>query len=363
MSISSLHTTYTPSREKPRPAAKPGEFVFAAAHLDHGHISGQTNGLLEAGGTLKYVFEPNAQKRKAFLEKFQHTGVKIASRIEDILEDKEIHLVASAAIPSERGPLGCRVMKAGKDYFADKSPFTTLSQLEEAQKTAKETGRKYMVYYSERIHVESAWYVDELIQGGAIGQLVHMSIMGPHRLNKASRPKWFFEKKKYGGILTDIGSHQFDQFLHYARATDGKVAHARVENFANTDVPELEDYGEAVLELNTGTSCMARADWFTPDGLKAWSDGRTFFIGTKGYIEIRKSTDLGRDTIGNLILIADGQKEEIIECKGKIGFPFFGELILDSLNRTEQAMTQAHAFKAAELSMKAQEMADAKRGE
>lgn len=361
MSIPFHRAAYEPSGKKPQPTVKAGEFVFAAAHLDHGHISGQTNGLLEAGGTLKYVFEPNGQKREAFLGKFQQTGVKAVERIEDILEDREIRMVASAAIPRERGPLGCRVMRAGKDYFSDKSPFTTLAQLEEARKTVTETGRKYMVYYSERIHVESAWYVDELIQGGAIGQLVHMSIMGPHRLNKASRPGWFFEKKKYGGILTDIGSHQFDQFLHYARAKDGEVEHARVENFANADTPELEDYGEAVLKLSTGTSCMARADWFTPDGLKAWSDGRSFFIGTKGYIEIRKATDLGRNTTGNLLLIADGQREEVIECKDKVGFPFFGELILDSLNRTEKAMTQEHAFKAAELSMKAQEIADARR--
>jgi hypothetical protein len=42
---------------------------------------------------------------------------------------------------------------------------------------------------------------------------------------------------------------------------------------------------------------------------------------------------------------------------GATGYPFFGQLILDCLNRTENAMTQAHAFKAAELSLLAQEKA------
>ena len=32
----------------------PGEFCFASAFLDHGHIYGQTNGLRDAGATLKY---------------------------------------------------------------------------------------------------------------------------------------------------------------------------------------------------------------------------------------------------------------------------------------------------------------------
>ena len=39
------------------------------------------------------------------------------------------------------------------------------------------------------------------------------------------------------------------------------------------------------------------------------------------------------------------------------GYPFFGQLILDCLNRTENAMTQEHAFKAAELCLTAQEKA------
>ncbi len=37
---------------------------------------------------------------------------------------------------------------------------------------------------------------------------------------------------------------------------------------------------------------------------------------------------------------------------------FFGRLILDSLNRTENAMPQGHAFKAAKWSMNAQALAD-----
>jgi predicted dehydrogenase len=352
---------YAPVGGRTAQVVKPGEFVFAVAHLDHGHIYGQCNGLLEAGATLKYVYDSDLQKVAAFLDKYRESGVKAAASLQQILDDPEVKLVVSAAVPCERGPLGCRVMAAGKDYFIDKCPFTSLEQLVQARKTVAATGRKYIVYYSERLHVESAWYADELIQGGAIGRLIHMAISGPHRLSKSQRPDWFFKKAQYGGIITDICSHQFDQFLHYARANDGEILHARVENFANPDQPEFEDFGEAVMKLDTGTSCISRVDWFTPDGLRSWGDGRSVFIGTKGYIEIRKYMDFGRDTGGDLILIADGNKEEIIDCKGKVGFPFFGQFILDCLNRTEVAMTQEHAFKAVELSMQAQELADRRR--
>lgn len=337
---------------KAEPVVKPSEFVFAAAHLDHGHINGMCNGLVEAGATLKWVYEPDAAKVEAFRKTYPQ--VKIARSLDEILDDAEIKLVAAAAVPSERGPIGCRVMRAGKDYFTDKTPFTTLDQLAQARDIAAQTQRKYMVYYSERLHSEAGIHASDLVAGGAIGRVVQVLGLGPHRLSKPSRPAWFFEKAKYGGILCDIGSHQCEQFLHYSGATDATVTNAAVGNFANPDTPELEDFGEASLVGDNGTSNYFRIDWFTPDGLSTWGDGRTMILGTKGYIELRKYLDVGHSAIGDNVILVDGAGEKLISVAGKVGFRFFGELILDSLNRTEKAMTQAHAFKAAELCLKAQ---------
>jgi len=337
---------------KPSPVVKAGEFVFAAAHLDHGHIYGQCNGLVEAGATLKWVFDPDAAKVQAFQKQFPN--VRIARSLDEILNDAEVRLVASAAVPCDRGPLGCRVMRAGKDYFTDKTPFTSLDQLEEARKIAKETGRKYMVYYSERLHVESAMHAGDLVQQGVIGRVVQVLGLGPHRLSKPSRPAWFFEKAKYGGILCDIGSHQIEQYLHFSGATDATVTSAAVGNFNNPDTPELEDFGEASLVGNNGTSNYYRVDWFTPNGLRIWGDGRTIILGTRGYIELRKYINVSADATGDHLFLVTDSGEEHMQLKGKVGFSFFGKLVLDCLNRTEHAMTQAHAFKAAELCIKCQ---------
>lgn len=350
---------YAPS-DRPQPVVKPGEFVFAAAYLDHGHIFGQCNGLIEAGGVLKYVYDSDSKRVADFIARFPQ--VKAVTSFDQILEDKEVQLVAAAAIPCERGPIGCRVMRAGKDYFTDKSPFTTLEQLAEAREVAATTGRKYMVYYSERLHVESAWYAGELIAQGAIGRIIQVINLAPHKLSKPSRPDWFFNKAQYGGILTDIGSHQFEQFLAYTGAKDASVNFARVDNFNNHDKPGFEDFGEASLTADTNASYYCRLDWFTPDGLQTWGDGRLFVLGTEGYIEVRKYMDFARpESGGDLVFIADQKKEQLIDCKGKVGFPYFGQLILDCLHRTENAMTQTHAFKAAELAMLAQQKADAAR--
>ena len=338
---------------KPRPVVQPGEFTFAAAFLDHGHIYGQCNGLLEAGATLKWVYDADPKKVAAFRAKYPQ--VQAARSFDEILADPAVRLVAAAAVPSERGAIGCMVMQAGKDYFTDKTPFTTLGQLAEAKGIAAATGRKYMVYFSERLHVECALHAGTLVHGGAIGRVVQVLGLGPHRIgDKAGRPAWFFEREKYGGILCDIGSHQVEQFLFYSGATDATVTQAAVGNFANPDTPELEDFGEASLVGDNGASNYIRVDWFTPPGLGTWGDGRLVILGTKGYIELRKYIDVARDKQGDQLYLVDDKGEHHLNLTGQVGFPFFGELILDCLNRTEKAMTQAHAFKAAELCLRAQ---------
>ncbi|MCE9616254.1 MAG: Gfo/Idh/MocA family oxidoreductase [Lentisphaerae bacterium] len=349
---------YAP-KGKPAPVVTPGAFVIAAAALDHGHIYGQCNGLVEAGATLKWVYDPDPRKVEGFRKSFPQA--QVARSVEEILDDKAVHLVAAASVPSERGPLGVRVMQAGKDYFSDKSPFTTLAQLEDARHTAAATGRKYMVYYGERLHVECAMHAGDLIQQGAIGRVVQVIGLGPHRLNAPSRPAWFFDKQKYGGILCDIGSHQCEQFLAYTGAKDARVLSARVENFQHPEYPGLEDFGEATLVADNGASFYFRVDWFTPKGLATWGDGRTIILGTDGYIELRKYIDVARAQTGDHLYLVNQQGTEHMELAGKVGYRFFGELILDCVHRTERAMTQAHAFKAAELSMLAQEWADAHR--
>lgn len=337
---------------KPGPVVKPGEFVIAAAHLDHGHISGQCSSLIAAGATLKWVYEPDAKKRDAFLARFKQA--KAARSLDEILADPEVKLVAAAAVTSERGPLGCRVMEAGKDYFTDKAPFTTLEQLAQAKAVVARTGRKYMVYYSERLTSEAAMFATDLARQGVLGRVVQVVGFGPHRLSKSSRPDWFWVREKFGGILCDIGSHQCEAFLAYADATDATVVHASIGNFANPDKPEFEDFGEASFIANNGTTNHFRVDWFTPGGIKPFGDGRTFILGTKGYIELRKYVDIAREAKGDNVYIVDGKDAYYLNVGGKVGHRFFGELILDCLNRTEKAMTQAHAFKAAELCLQAQ---------
>ncbi len=333
-----------------------GEFVFSVAKLKHGHIYGMTNGLIEAGATLKYVFDDEEEKVNEFLKKYPQA--QRCESLEKILEDKETNLVASADITNKRADLGIKVMKAGKDYFTDKAPFTTLEQIENVKKIIEETKRKYLVYYSELIHVESAVYAKQLVDDNLIGEVVQVLNLGPHRLNASNRPDWFFDKEQFGGILCDIGSHNIYQFLEYCNVDDAKVISSAVGNYNNSKYPKFEDFGDAKLISDKGHNNYFRVDWFTPDGLGTWGDGRLIILGTEGYIEVRKYIDPGVSEKGDNVILVN-KDVEVSKCvEGEVGFPFFGEMILDCINRTEISQKQTRAIKAAELSIIAQNNAE-----
>ena len=342
---------YAP-RGKAEPVCEECEFRFAAIGLDHGHVFGMSTCLADAGAEAAAVYDRDPAKVQAFSRLFP--GARVARCEAEILEDRSIQMVASAAITAERGPLGLRVLDHGKHYFSDKAPFTTLEQLKKARAKVAEAKLKWAVCYSERVQNEAAVFAGQLIDAGAVGRVLQVMGTGPHRLDAPSRPGWFFRRASYGGILCDIGSHQVEQFLHFANVESARVVHSQVANFNHPQHPELEDFGDAVLVGDNGATNYFRVDWFTPDGLDVWGDGRTFILGTEGYIELRKYIDLGHSLVGNQVYLVNGEGTRHYSAEGQTGFPYFGELILDCLESSEKAMTQEHTFLAAQLSLQAQ---------
>ena len=342
---------YAPKGEVKRVCAE-NSFFVGVIGLDHGHIYGMCNGLVEAGATLSLVFDIDDDKVNAFIATFP--GVKRAQNVEEILGNPQISLIASASIPNERADIGLQAMEHGKDYFTDKPPCTTMEQVKAIRECVKRTGRKYFVYYSERLHVEGTLYAQKLVEEGAIGKVVHVMGVGPHRASVSSRPEWFFDKSRYGGILVDIGCHQIEQILTFAATSDATINYSRTENFNHPQYSDFEDFGEITLTCDNGVSGYCRLDWFTPDGLGAWGDGRVTIIGTKGYIEVRKYIDVAQSAQGDWVYLVNDEGEQRIHATGKVGFPFFGQLILDCINRSETAMTQEHALRAIEIAIEAQ---------
>ncbi len=326
---------------------------FSVININHNHIYGMVDAVTRGGGQLVSFYAKEPDLVAAFAKKYP--TAKLAKDKKEILEDKSIQLIMSSGIPIERAPLGIEVMKHGKDYLVDKPGITTLEQLKDVRAVQKDTKRIYSIMYSERLENRATVKAGELVKAGAIGKVIQTIGMGPHRMNPKSRPDWFFDKQYYGGIITDIGSHQFDQFLFFTGSTQADIVASQIGNVHYPQYPKFEDFGDVMVKGDNGTGYI-RVDWFTPDGLNTWGDGRLTILGTEGYIEIRKNVDIASHEGGNHLYLVNQKETKYIDCS-KEPLPFGEQFVNDILNRTETAMPQAHCFLATELALKAQKNA------
>ena len=327
---------------------------FAALGIDHRHIFGMATNLLAEGADFAGYWTGGTPETLAgFTKRFPNV-----SRCDKaaLLADPDIDLILISAVPADRADLAIAAMRSGKDVMTDKPGCTTLAQLDAIRAAQEETGRIWSIDFSERFEVPAMTRAAELVAEGAIGRVIQTTGLGPHRLNAATRPDWFFDRARYGGILTDIGSHQIDQFLFLTGNTDATVLRAYVANYANPTHPGLQDFGEIVLQSGDAHGYI-RVDWYTPDALPTWGDGRLTILGTEGYIELRKYIDVGGTKGTDHLILVNGARCEKVDASDA-GLPYFARLIDDIRNRTETAMPQAHAYKAMELAIRAQMLAE-----
>ncbi|WP_299808219.1 Gfo/Idh/MocA family oxidoreductase [uncultured Roseibium sp.] len=330
---------------------------FGAIGIDHLHIYGMSQNLMAAGGEFAgWWTEGEPKPLQGFLKRF--ADIPRAPDAQTLFDDPEIEMILISCIPRDRAEWAIKAMEAGKDVMVDKPGCVTLEELDRIKEVAARTGRIWSIDFSERFEVPCVTKAAELVQSGVIGKVVQTLGMGPHRHNAHMRSDWFYDPRSYGGILADIGSHQIDQFLFFTGSTDAEVVHASVGNYANPDKPDLQDFGEIVLKSDQGHGYV-RVDWYTPDALPTWGDGRLTILGTEGYIELRKYVDVATSEVTDTLILVNGERCEKIDAR-EAGLPYFGRLIEDVRNRTETAMPQAHAFKTMELALKAQVLAERK---
>jgi predicted dehydrogenase len=344
-------------QEKPKHHIK-----FGICGMSHDHIHGMSAAIQRGGGELVVAWGNEDDKIAAFKER--NPNVKFAKTQDEVLNDTSLQLVLSSQKANERAGIGIRAMKNGKDFLADKPGITTLEDLAAVRKTIEETKRIYGILYSERLEQRSAVHAGELIKQGAIGKVIQTINIAPHQINQkpgldggglGNRPEWFYNDVQFGGILCDIGSHQVDQFLYYTGSTQAEVVSSQIANVRHPNFPKFQDFGDMTLRGDSGLGYV-RLDWFTPRGLGTWGDGRLFVLGTDGYIELRKYTNVAVKAQANNLFIVDNKEARYIDCSN-IDLPFGPQFVADVVNRTHIAQDQTQCLLAAEIAIKAQKSA------
>ena len=194
---------------------------------------------------------------------------------------------------------------------------------------------------------------------GAIGEVRahHRPRAAPAAASRPGRPG-SSSAPQYGGILTDIASHQVEQFLFFTGADDAEVARRRASPTAPTPTsPGCRTSATCTSRRRRATG-MIRVDWFTPDGLPTWGDGRLIIVGTDGHdraaqVHRRRRPRRRRPPVPR----RQGRACGTSTATGT-ELPFGRQLLADVRDRTETAMPQARCFKAMEIALTAQMLAE-----
>ncbi|MEJ7586778.1 MAG: Gfo/Idh/MocA family oxidoreductase [Ferruginibacter sp.] len=330
----------------------PSRIRFAVIGINHGHINSQVDTVIRGGGSFVSFYAKEADLAANFAKLYPQAKAAVSEK--DILEDRSIHLIICAAIPDERAAIGIAAMRHNKDFLVDKPAVTTLQQLAEVRDVQADTGRIYTVQYG-RLENRGSLKAGELVKAGAIGKVIQTMALAPHRINPKTRPSWFFDSKRYGGIINDLGSHQFDEFLFFTGSSKADIVASQAANLHHPQKPGFEDFGDVMVTGDSGTGYM-RLDWFTPEGLQSWGDDRVTILGTDGYIEVRKNIDIAGRPGGSHLFLVNQKETKYFDC-AKHPLPFGKLFVDDILNRTNTSMQQDLCFLATELALKAQKQA------
>jgi predicted dehydrogenase len=331
---------------------------FAAVGLEHVHVDILVQALLQAGGMLAAVVEPDEELYARYA-----AGWPSAPRttLDDVLGDPEIELVVTAAVPSERGRIAARALESGRDVLADKPLCVDRDAFDAVTAAHARTGGHLMVWFGERLYNPSVLRAVDLVRDGLIGSVVHFTGLGPHLLERGTRPEWHFDPARNGGILVDLACHQIDAFLAFTGSDSARISAARTGNLQHQDIPGFEDVGDLLIEADRGALGYARVDWHTPDGLGLWGDGRTFLVGSDGTLELRRTIDASGRGVGGHLFVVDGAGPRYIDVPATEP-PFAAQVLADVRDRTETAMSTEHALAVTELSLRAQDLAGRKVG-
>jgi predicted dehydrogenase len=325
---------------------------FAAIGLDHRHIYDLTQDLLDEGAEC-VGYNPDTTDPRVLAGFRKHFPQVPQSETMRLLEDPSIDFVVIAARPCDRADLAIAAMQRGKDVMVDKPGVTTLEQLAAVERAVQDTGRIWSICLG-RLASPAVQEALRIVRSGELGRLVHTTSLGPHRLNRALRPSWFFDTPAYGGIVNDIGVHSIDQFLAFAEADDAQIVSCTVGAFG-TEPPGFEDFAELVL-ATPAVRGYIRLDWFTPDGLPTWGDGRFFAVGTEGTLELRKNLDIEGRAGTDHMFIANRTATRHVDCS-KLPVSYYRDFLADIAQRGETAMPQRQTFAVCRLALQAQAQA------
>lgn len=183
---------------------------------------------------------------------------------EDLIAHADCDVIGIGDYYTRRGSLVIAALKAGKHAITDKPLCTSLDELDEIARLAKEkklsVGCMFTMRGSRQMHG-----LRQLILGGAIGEVHAISFGGQHPLNLGSRASWYFEPGKHGGTINDIGVHAIDAIPWMTGLQFKTINAARCWNAFAPEYPHFKDGAQMMLTMTNGCGVLGDVSYFMPD--------------------------------------------------------------------------------------------------
>lgn len=272
----------------------------------------------------------------------------------EMLESEKIEAVALVNARAERARVARECLDLGVSVLSDKPVCMDLEELAALRQAAAHSGAAIFLYLAERYNPPVITLLD-LVRQGTLGRVVSFAALRPHKLNRDSRPAWFWKRETYGGILVDLTIHDVDIFRQ-ATGVEVEEVYAIHANVSTGAHPGFEDIGHMILRGSDGVVGVFRADWLTPAGEPCHGDCRYFVVGDRGWAEVR--------TMGGLAEVTGGSVRVTTSTSGPVYAPLmapkttiFEDFALAARGH-EPAISAKDIFRASELVLLGRESAD-----
>lgn len=253
--------------------------------------------------------------------------------LEAVLTDERVDAVCLGGCYGDRGGHAIAALKAGKHVYGDKPLCTSLDELVEMEKLAKEKNLKIGCYLILRF-MNGMKTIREMVARGDIGEIGAVNMTAQHPLQYGTRPMWYFEEGKHGGTINDIAIHGVDLVRFLTGLGVKNVTAARTWNHFATKAPDFKDCGQFMAELDNGAGFMADVSYAAPAscGFALETYWRMTIWGTKGVIEYKMKSGLAASAIdgddGALLQVAlDGGNGFVASEKEKYDVTGVGEFV------------------------------------
>jgi predicted dehydrogenase len=344
-----LHKIFVPLAQGERKETFVIKIAFAG--FRHGHINALYK-LAEANPDVEIVaaYEADADARAAAEAAI---GVRFTHEsYEDMLKEEDIDVIAIGDYYGIRGNLAIKALKAGKHVYADKPLCTSLEELDEIERLAKEKNLKVGCMLDLRYN-QNVQPVRDFIQSGKLGEVHAMFFSGQHPLLYGTRAGWYFEEGKHGGTINDIAIHGIDFVEYITGLSMKKVIAARCWNAFATEVPSFKDCAQFMVELSNGAGLMADVSYAAPNssGYTLPFYWRFTIWGTKGVMEF---------TVGShdIIVALDGKPEAETITVPDVDTGDCLSVFVDELNGKDTDINTSTVIKATRDTLTIQKHAD-----